>query len=114
MRIRTCIVVCFCILIIGFSAGLAVGIPTGAKPVREELDGVRQALESAGERSANLEQRLGQAESLARSSAERVELALGEAGRIKDAGKRIVYLVGEIRTIVGVLREISGSGTSAP
>ncbi len=103
------LIACVCI-------GLAflAGMGTVRKQIQPELDEARRSLESARERSAELERRLGENESLARSSAERVELAIGEAGRIKDAGKRIVYLVREIRAIVTVLRTISGSGETAP
>lgn len=109
MRIRSCLLACLVCIAVGFAGGIAVGIPT-----KRELGDVRQSLDATRERSAELERRLRENESLARSSAERINDAIGEAGRIKDAGKRIVYLVGEIRAIVGVLRTISGSGEAAP
>lgn len=97
----------------GYFAGLDAGKP-GFEAARVEMERARSDLESARNRSDELGRGLDQAQGIARSSIEAVDSALGEAGRIKDAGKRIVYLVGEIRKLVDGLRRIAEQGTSAP
>lgn len=108
------LVCCALCLVAGF-AGCWFGFtyPVGVERDRAivELERTRSTLESAIRRSAELERGLGTIAGIARSSTLTVNDALVQAGRITDAGKRIVYLVGVIRQVVADLRRIAEQGT---
>lgn len=104
------------LLAIGGTVGAWASYRIYAAPARAdatrffaELDGTRRALEGTRERSLELERRIGELESVARTVETGISEAIVGAGRITDTSRRVVYLVGRLRAILGSLR-ITGSG----